>query len=287
MNKIILTIVGFLIALSCNKGPYPGFTAGENGLYYKIFPSGEDSRKAGKSDIITMQFKYENENGYVIYDSKSSDMPARLNLTDPFYRGDPMEGLALMGKGDSAIFLVPADSFYQRSLRGAPLPDSVKPGSKLKFHIKIENVQTQEEAQKEYEEKAQIARNEESSNIEKYLKENNITVEPTQSGLYFIELIKGTGNKPVAGKNVLVHYTGKFLDGKVFDSSIDRGQPIKFPFGMGQVIKGWDEALSYMQEGGKAMIIVPSQIAYGPSGKGPIPPNTPLVFDVELIEAEQ
>ncbi len=106
----------------------------------------------------------------------------------------------------------------------------------------------------------------------------------TQSGLEYIEVEAGTGAQAVAGKTVSVHYTGKFQDGKVFDSSVTRGDPITFPLGKGNVIKGWDEGIALMKVGGKAQLIIPPNLAYGERGaSGVIPPNSTLVFDVELV----
>ena len=107
----------------------------------------------------------------------------------------------------------------------------------------------------------------------------------TSSGLEYIEVEAGTGEQAVAGKTVGVHYTGKFPDGKVFDSSISRGQPIEFQLGRGNVIKGWDEGIALMKVGGKAQLIIPPALGYGERGAGGvIPPNATLVFDVELVD---
>ena len=108
----------------------------------------------------------------------------------------------------------------------------------------------------------------------------------TTSGLEYIELEVGTGAQAEAGKTVSVHYTGKFQDGKVFDSSIARGEPITFQLGKGKVIKGWDEGIALMKVGGKAQLIIPPDLAYGERGAGGVtPPNATLVFDVELVSA--
>ena len=106
----------------------------------------------------------------------------------------------------------------------------------------------------------------------------------TSSGLKYIVIKKGTGPTPNAGQIVKAHYTGKFLDGKVFDSSIPRGEPFAFPVGKGHVIKGWDEAILTMSKGEKRILIIPPQLAYGEGGMGPIPPNATLIFEVELVD---
>ena len=110
-------------------------------------------------------------------------------------------------------------------------------------------------------------------------------MQKTESGLTFIVTKEGEGAQAEAGKTVAVHYTGLLTDGTVFDSSVERGEPIEFPLGMGRVIKGWDEGIAKMQAGGQAILIIPPELGYGAGGAGPIPPNSTLIFIVELVSA--
>jgi len=107
----------------------------------------------------------------------------------------------------------------------------------------------------------------------------------TNSGLMYIRVKKGTGPPPGPGSTVSVHYTGMFKDGKIFDSSVSRGKPIEFKAGVGQVIKGWDEALLTMRKGEKRTLLIPYWLAYGEQGyPGAIPPKSDLIFEVELMD---
>ena len=105
----------------------------------------------------------------------------------------------------------------------------------------------------------------------------------TGSGLKYVDEVVGTGESPSPGRIVRVHYTGRLENGTKFDSSVDRGQPFEFPIGVGAVIKGWDEGVMTMKVGGKRKLIVPPDLGYGADGVGPIPPNSTLIFEVELL----
>ena len=107
----------------------------------------------------------------------------------------------------------------------------------------------------------------------------------TQSGLKYYDIEVGEGDVAVAGEHLAtVHYTGWLADSTRFESSLPRGEPFTFAVGAGQVIEGWDEGVAGMREGGTRQLVIPPELAYGAEGRGSIPPNATLIFEVELLD---
>ena len=123
--------------------------------------------------------------------------------------------------------------------------------------------------------------------VKKQIEAKYPNAKTTASGLMVANEVLGTGMDAIVGKTVSVHYTGRLMDGTVFDSSVERGEPIDFKLGAGMVIKGWDEGIALLQVGDKARFVIPSDLAYGTRGAGGvIPPNATLIFDVELMDVK-
>jgi FKBP-type peptidyl-prolyl cis-trans isomerase FkpA len=172
----------------------------------------------------------------------------------------------------------------------------------VQLFVKTEKVITQDEAmalQQSLQQKMMAAQQREmmayaSEQLKKddvvlqdYIKKNNLTVKKTPSGMYYQILKAGTGANAKAGQKVSVNYTGTLLSGKVFDSSEKQGKPIEFPLGQGQVIPGWDEGLTLLNKGSRAILLIPSTLAYGQRGAGAdIPADSPLRFEVELVDVK-
>lgn len=138
------------------------------------------------------------------------------------------------------------------------------------------------EQQKREDMMASVGKNKEEG--AEFLKKNaeKKNVKTTKSGLQYEKLKDGNGKRPNANNTVKVHYTGKLINGKVFDSSVERGEPMEFP--VGAVIPGWTEGLQLMDEGSKYMFYIPYNLAYGENPVGDIPPGSTLIFEVELIQ---
>lgn len=429
LNPMVVVMLGALAMLACSS-KYPGYDKTPTGLLYKIYKTGTDTVKPKVGDWVSMTMSYKYKDS-VLFDSKAGMQggePVRFQLPPSDFKGDIYEGIRMLSAGDSADFLISADSLFTKTFRQPKRPDFIDTNSMIQFHIAMISVDSpellkkkEEDALKKYlsdnkitveplpsglyfvetqrgsgaridtgswikinfsvglvdgkkvfstqdrgepmefeygtnfdtpgfeegiskmlkggkatviapsriafgdkgrgslippyativynveivdvkskaehekeateKKKAETAKLEtnkrqEGERLNKYLAEHKITVKPTASGLYYIEKVKGTGTKAAAGKKVKVHYTGTLLDGTKFDSSRDRNQPFEFTLGQGQVIKGWDEGIALMNVGGKATLVIPSNIAYGERDMGKIPPYSTLVFDVELLGVE-
>ena len=128
-------------------------------------------------------------------------------------------------------------------------------------------------------------KNNEVKLMENFAKKNFPNATKTQFGMYRVVLKEGAGATIVNGNTVKVDYTGKLMNGEIFDSSKGK-QPLEFPIGQGAVIPGWEQALMMMKKGEKSIFFIPSNLAYGEQGSGPIPPFSPLVFEMEVIDVK-
>lgn len=282
LRNILAFAVLITIAFGCSTKEV-SFKTTESGLKYKFYVKNESAEKVNLYDIVTVYMNYRTQDS-VLFKGGNNKIPFQVA---PKFEGDLMEGILLMHNGDSATFAMDTKLFFVQMMGYPDVPAEFAKEKELFFDIKIVEIKPENETQKASRLQMEERKNNEQLEISKYLTENNITVEPTSSGLYYILVSEGTGYQPVAGKKVKVHYTGTFLNGEKFDSSYDRNEPIEFPLGTGAVIPGWDEGISMMKEGGKARLIIPSKIAYGDQDRGPIKAFTPLAFEVELVEVEK
>ena len=222
-------------------------------------------------------------NDSLFLSTKDKEIPLYSQVDSPKFKGDPLEVLAMMGAGDSASCKVPVDLIF----RGNP-PAFLKKGDFMKLDITVDQVLTKEEYDKMMMAQSVSQMQIEQKNIESYLTQNGLTGVKTAAGMYLVTEKEGTGKQPVNGSTVRVNYTGKLLNGQQFDSSLSPGrEPFEFVIGQGSVIRGWDEGIPYFKEGGKGKLFIPSTLGYGEQGMGSqIPPNSILVFDIELVEVK-
>jgi FKBP-type peptidyl-prolyl cis-trans isomerase len=286
-------LCALVILAACKQSKFKGYDQTDQGLYCKSIVEGK-GKKPNVGDVLTLTLKYFTEKDSLLFDSKQTGQPFMVKLEKPAFKGSFEEGFANMGEGDSSSFMVSADSFFTRIVRG-DLPKEVKKGSYLRFEVGLKKIMTlkeleaQQKVQSEKMKKDMEARKGiEGEQIKAYLEKEKITVKPSQSGVYLIEVKKGTGAVISKGDTIGVHYSGRLLSGEEFDSSDRSKDPVKFQIGVGMVIPGWDEALVNLRVGSKVTMIIPSSQAYGASGAGPlIKPYTPLLFDVEIITSKK
>ena len=274
---IAMAVLMAITIVSCGK--YKGFKKNDDGYYYKFYVTNNDSVQPQDGDMVLIDYAIRTDDSLLVH----SMTRLLMDTAFAFYKGDLFDAIRIMHLGDSATFIFEADTFAHYYL-GDQFPFDKK---EIYVDVKLVNLLTKaelDEMEREYYKGLENMRIQDEELRAVYLEENKIT-DNTPSGLYYKLTKTGKGKKAEAGKWVTVHYTGKLLDGTVFDSSIGR-DPISFPLGAHQVIPGWEEGIALMQEGGQCTLIIPSDLGYGENGAGSIPPYATLVFDVELISVE-
>ncbi len=259
-----------------------GYKKTESGLMYK-FLKDNPGTPAKVGDIIKVHFSLSTEKDSLLRSTFKEGNAAEMPLQKANFKGSLEEGLALMSAGDSASFLINSDSLFVKMFNST-VPPFIRKGSNMIFVIKMVSAMSQEDYKKELARVAAESIAKEDKLIQEYIVKNNLQAIKTNSGLYYVQKVAGTGTQAAAGKTVSVHYTGMLLNGTKFDSSVDRGQPFEFGLGAGQVIAGWDEGIALMKVGEKGLLLIPSGLGYGARGSaGAIPPNATLIFEVELM----
>ena len=316
-SKLLLSasaLAGLFIFQACNDKKKDEYTKTPSGVEYKLYGKNEAGKYEIKDPVVNadsisperegklliLQIEYllnrPNMEDSVLFSTYKNNTPVPFPVMKPAYKGSIEEAFMMLQPGDSAIIRMAADSFFTKTVQ-SPLPPFIKPGNTLTFKVKADALQTQEEAMADQQKRmmeeqqkelkhAEDMKPKDDATIQEYIKKNNLKAEKTANGVYYIITKPGTGPKAQAGQVVSVKYTGKLLDGKVFDSSEKHGgAPFEFPLGQGRVIPGWDEGVAQLNKGAVATFIIPSWQAYGGRGAGnDIPADAILLFDVELVD---
>ena len=280
---LLALILGVVFTSCKNEGNgISGYEKSQTGLYYKFYElnAGDTPETMELLDVVLSCVI--NDTIVIIPENRMI-----LQMMEPMFAGDVFEGIKMMHIGDSASFVVRTDSTFYTLLR-SPMPAEFSVNDIMKFNIRLNDFYPESEfASKQIEymkntfvEETLLAEKE----LDEYFKDNGIKPITTSTGLNYVKTKDGNGVNPQVGTFVKVHYTGKLLDGTVFDSSVTRNEPFQFVLGIGQVIPGWDEGLQMMSKGEKGVFYIPYYLAYGNLGSGPIPPFATLIFEVELID---
>lgn len=261
-----------------------GFKTTTTGLKFKFLHQGK-GKKPQLNDVITLGIVARNSKDSIIDNTYDKTRPLRFPLKSVPFKGSLEEGFLMMGEGDSAVFLVKADSLYN-SKKGNTRPKYVPSGSLVKFTVHLDKVQNFEEFKKERHEHYINQRAKDDKSIVDYLTAKGLTSTKTESGLHIVTTSPGVGLTPSKGNNVIVHYIAKtLLNDKQIDNTYDKKVPLDFALGWGLVLKGVDEGIATMKEGEKRLLLIPSYLAYGEKGNhGIVPPDAPLIYEIELIK---
>jgi FKBP-type peptidyl-prolyl cis-trans isomerase len=264
---------------ACGTGNYKST---KTGLQYRIIRDAK-GKKAQLHDVLQLNLSYHLPDDSVLYDSEVLGDSFLLKITEPSFPGSIEEGLLMLGEGDSAEFLLPADSVYKRLFRQR-MPAFIQPGTLLTFRVGVVNVMDETAFQRRMQKERSEGFLREQKEIEKYLQENNLNISAVSPGIWFIMLQEGKGKRPATGDSVEVKYTGRLLNGKIFDSSSKAGRNLRYRIGNGNYLKAWEQAIMSMPEGSMSRLILSSDQAFGRSASAPVPPGSPVIFDIELIK---
>ena len=286
MSRVIRCLLVLSVCFFSCKNPYPGYTKADEGIYYKLLMIGEQEKCCQFGDYVTAGIAYVTMNDSIFFSGIR-----KFKVTEPDFPGSIDKCCTLICQHDSAQFIISSLDFFEKTLESV-VPEYMSADGKMKISIRLMDIQTSEEYDREKE--AFLHWIEDLGEYEKvllkqYIHEAKIEIPPMEEGIYYIVQQTGSGPVVAAGDTVVIHYEGHFLNGKFFDSTRRRNDPLQFVYGQQwQVIGGLEKAIGKMHEGDKALVIIPSEQAFGADGsvEGIVPPFTSVVFEIELINVK-
>ncbi len=283
MKRIIIILLLIMLVISCRKKVhFQGFNVTPSGLEFKLHNIGELDKKVKEGQIVVMEVQIASLENQVIFTTKNTDSLVIVYYTDEKDAG-LMEAVGMLLEGDSATFVA-----QSANVASYISYDSVRyPEVLMDIHVLRVVDADRWDFEQRYPELLVDYELEEQQLLYRFL--NRIDPRQVQKidGMYFITVEKGTGDLPVTGDEVTLHYEGYLLDGSKFDSTKDAGMPFSYTLGeQDQVLMGFDIGVRQMRKGGKAIFILPSQLAFSDYGSstGIIPPYTTLIYEVEMLE---
>lgn len=300
MKKVLLiatmALTCTVMMTACNSNK---FKQAEGGLLYRFETTNPEGEQPKVGDVLVGELLLRLDDDTLFTNVGTPDRIFQVSES-PAFRGDIQEGFLMMHTGDKAIFKIPADSVAKFvPLDQMPPKYEKDKGQYFLYEITLNEIVTKEELAQEnanFVEEMNKRKDEEAATLAQYISDNKITAKPTKSGLYIIVNKKGSGPKVENGKEVSVNYTGRLLDGTLFDTSreqdareankVQKGrtyEPMTYVVGAQPMIKGWDEGIMGQTEGSDITLIMPSELAYGARGAGKdILPYSPLVFNLTI-----
>lgn len=284
-----------------------GFETSSFGVQFNFHTHHADSVKPYIGDLVTADVSFRTKDTLFFISSRDLNIPYSFEILEPRFIGDLYEAFMLMGVGDSATFRFKGDSLFLLDFEIDTFPDFIDSNTIVFMDAKLLHVLPREQFNQEkqaYQELMEKSESEmkqkEEQDIADYLTTHNIRQKPKPSGLYVISQVEGNGPEIEPGKIVRVNYTMMFINSEIFETTIQEiavknnifdssliYKPFEYVHGDGTTIPGFEEGLSYMRQGGKAKLIIPSSLAFGEHGyENLIPPYTPIVYEIEILEVK-
>ena len=302
MKKMVFLLMCF-VSVSAFSQIKDGFTKSENGVLYKVEKANPNGKAVKDGDIVVCNYKIMFGDSLIFDNFNNPPIPTfRVSQQNRGFQGDMIDGLELMKEGEIFTFAFLSDSLSKIQR----MPAFVKNGDYGYYTVAISKLMSEEEFQAEQErmmaEQKKITDSLQAIEMQvlvDYVRNNGFSDIAT-NGVYYKTTQEGNGTKPAQDKKVKVHYVGKFLDGRVFDTSVEsvakesgkydamrKYEPLEFTIGKRQMIAGFEEAVKMMSEGEKGVVVIPSKLAYGARQRGEIPAFSTLIFELELVEVEK
>ncbi|MFN5324302.1 MAG: FKBP-type peptidyl-prolyl cis-trans isomerase [Bacteroidota bacterium] len=279
--SICFLLLFSLLLSSCRDSE--GFRKTSDGLFYK-FINDEDGPKPEPGDIMVMDILYTNGRDSLLFDSRILSDSFTVVCVLPTFIGGVEEGFAMMSPGDSALFKANADSLMEKTFKNASPYQPIE-GEFIRFQVKMRSIIKKKDIDSVMIATDLRLRRVEFDDLESYLRRNKMDVTPTQNGAFLTIKNEGNGPKPEAGDTVYVNYKGYLLNGLVFDST-SKG-PFKFVLGTTPVLEGWVDCIPLLSKGSEATIAFPSDLGFGSQKTGVIPPYSPLIFEVRIVDIKK
>jgi FKBP-type peptidyl-prolyl cis-trans isomerase FkpA len=280
--SIALMIISLTMLFACG-GEKIEFKTHKDGFQYAFIDHTEAGLSPRIGDVVTLKIAIKAPNDSIIKRTNYF----RVQIQKSKFKGGIDNALQFMHEGDSMAFLIDALKYYRHYEKGI-VPTYLKDGDLLRFDIRMVDVKSMKEIEKERTLKQISGEKMEIVALKKFLQRAAIPDSAELNRVFVKTLRNGNGRIPAMNDNVSVHYFGYFVDGTAFDNSYERGKPFNFKLGSQQVIEGLEQGVMKMKVGEKATIVIPSPLAYGEEGmsRANIPPHTTLVFDVELLDVK-
>lgn len=269
------------------------FATSSDGVKYKIEKINQEGQRVKEGDLVIGRFSIYYGDSLVYNGMNRPSAPVfPVVKQNHIFNGDLIDGLKLMHVGDITTFAFEKDTMVKYNT-GVPKDITAK---YVFYKVRVDSVTSLAEMEKAEREQAEQYRQKETSLIEDYLTKEGWNKQKTD-GIYVKHLQKGTGAKAKNGDKVKIHYIGQLLDGTYFDTSVESVakennlynaqrpyEPLEFKVGAGQMIRGFEAAARQLSKGGKAIVLIPSELAYGARDMGIIKPYSPLLFTIELVD---